>query len=266
MDKALARVYPEVGAGGYTRYDGSVEFYGRINALLREDMQVLDLGAGRGRQLETASPLARSLLSLRGKVTRLSGIDVDEAVLANPALDDARVYDGKRIPFGDETFHLILSDWVLEHIEDAALFASEIERVLRPGGWFCARTPHILSFTATGSRLVPNSLHARALKYIQKGPREERDVFPTLYRLNSLRKTRSVFPNSRWRNFSYTYSAEPAYYFGAPWVLRAMRVLQYLKDAAVGENLFVFVQKIGTGNSQSHEAPRQSSRSKIVQK
>ncbi|WP_333689108.1 hypothetical protein [Methylococcus capsulatus] len=44
----LAAWFPEVGAGGYTALDGTVEFYGRVQALLRPDMTVLDFGAGRG--------------------------------------------------------------------------------------------------------------------------------------------------------------------------------------------------------------------------
>jgi hypothetical protein len=53
MSNFLAAVYPEYNAGGFTKYDGGLQFYGRINALLRPDMVVLDLGAGRGRQFDT---------------------------------------------------------------------------------------------------------------------------------------------------------------------------------------------------------------------
>jgi SAM-dependent methyltransferase len=240
---ALADIYPEVGAGGFTRYDGSVEFYGRINALLTPEMHVLDLGAGRGRQFETASPFARGLLSLQGKVARLTGIDVDQAVLANPALDEAIVYDGSRIPFDDASLDLIFSDWVLEHITDPATLASEVERVLKPGGWFCARTPNSLSIVALASRAVPNRLHARFLQSVQRKGRKAEDVFPTLYRLNSLRSVRRFFPASRWKNCSYTYSAEPAYHFGKRAIIRLMAAAQYIKKPLAAENLMVFVQK-----------------------
>lgn len=46
--KALTVAFPEIGAGGYTSRDGTVEFYGRVQALLRPTMHVLDFGAGRG--------------------------------------------------------------------------------------------------------------------------------------------------------------------------------------------------------------------------
>ena len=43
--------FPEVGAGGFTSLDGTIEFYTRINALLDPAMTVLDFGAGRGAAL-----------------------------------------------------------------------------------------------------------------------------------------------------------------------------------------------------------------------
>jgi len=86
------RVYPEVAAGGFTRVDGTVEFYTRVNALLRPDMVVVDYGAGRGRFVEDESaPLRRDLRTLQGKVAKVVGLDVDDAVLSNPVLDEAHV-------------------------------------------------------------------------------------------------------------------------------------------------------------------------------
>ncbi|OWY62641.1 hypothetical protein B7486_57335, partial [cyanobacterium TDX16] len=45
----LRRLYPEVGAGGFSRSDGTVEFWSRVQALVTPGAHVLDLGAGRGR-------------------------------------------------------------------------------------------------------------------------------------------------------------------------------------------------------------------------
>jgi len=239
----MSAVYPEVGAGGFTRYDGSIQFYGRVNSLLAPGMQVLDLGAGRGCQFEGASPFRTSLATLRGKVAKVTGVDVDDAVLDNPELDEALVYDGKRLPFADASFDLVLSDWVLEHIHEPQLFAGEVERVLKPGGWFCARTPNALSYVAFASRLVPNRLHAKVLSVIQKGSRKAEDVFPAAYKLNSLQSVRRHFPNARWNNYSYTYSPEPAYHFNKPLIIRLMAIAQYLKKPLAEENLLVFVQK-----------------------
>ncbi len=45
-NQIMASWFPEVGAGGFTSLDGTIEFYTRINALLASDMTVLDFGGG----------------------------------------------------------------------------------------------------------------------------------------------------------------------------------------------------------------------------
>jgi SAM-dependent methyltransferase len=244
MSKHLAAVYPEYKAGGFTRYDGGLEFYGRINALLRPDMVVLDLGAGRGRQFETDNRHRYETVRMQGKVARVIGIDVDPAVLENTHVDEALVYDGTALPLADGSVDLIVCDWVLEHVAHPQRFAAEVERVLRPGGWFCARTPNSFSILATASRAIPNRLHARLLRKVQPGGlREAQDVFPTFYRMNSLAAIRRLFPKGRWTDCSYTFSPEPAYTFGSTLVVRLMRALQYLKLPLGGECVFAFLQK-----------------------
>src|SRR5947209_4817367 len=102
--------YRETGAGGFTRVDGSIAFYTRINALLEQSMVVLDLGAGRGAFFDGTSRYRRDLLKLQGKVAKVIGIDVDRAILAHPALDDAMVYDGGRLPLSDQSVDMVVSD------------------------------------------------------------------------------------------------------------------------------------------------------------
>ena len=238
-------IYPETGAGGFTRVDGTIQFFTRVNALLEPDMQVLEFGAGRGRIAEAPDRYTRALGTLRGKVARVVGIDVDPAVLENPIVDEAHVFDGVRIPFDDASFDLIVSDHVFEHIVDPAATAAELHRVLKPGGWLCARTPSAFSLLAIGSRLVPNRAHARMLERVQPGDRGAKDVFPTYYRLNSRASLNRYFPRSRWTNCSYGWSPEPAYHFGSAFLVRLLRVAQYLKAPFGGEVLLIFLRKKG---------------------
>src|SRR5882724_6296672 len=71
--------------GGFTSQDGTVQFYTRVNAILKPGFKVLDLGAGRGSwyYLEK-SEFKRELRQFRGKVSEYIGADVDTAVLGNP--------------------------------------------------------------------------------------------------------------------------------------------------------------------------------------
>lgn len=85
---AIARLHPETTLGGYTAYDGTIEFYGRIKALITPEMRVEDFGAGRGAWFEEdESQYRREMRLLRGHVTEVIGCDIDEAVLKNNAVD-----------------------------------------------------------------------------------------------------------------------------------------------------------------------------------
>lgn len=142
----LKRLYPETAVGGYSRMDGTVEFYNRVKALTGRDSEVLDFGAGRGQWAESRySERAFDLQWLKGTVRRVVGSDVDDAVLSNPSLDDAVLLTvGEPLPFADGSFDVIIADYVLEHIpaDEAERVAGELSRVLRPGGWLAARTPN----------------------------------------------------------------------------------------------------------------------------
>jgi SAM-dependent methyltransferase len=219
----VTRFYPEVRAGGFSHVDGTVEFYTRVNALLEPNFIVLDLGAGRGEQLYRDPSSYRTKLTLiKGKVAKLVGADLDEVVLENPFLDEAKVIRaGEPYPFSDNTFDLILADCVIEHIDDPIEFASEITRVLKPGGWFCARTPNRWGMIGVFTGLVPNRAHAGLLAKLQHD-RQARDVFPTRYRLNSLARLRCAFPKGHWEHYSYISNPEPPYIQRSVLAMRAV--------------------------------------------
>jgi SAM-dependent methyltransferase len=89
--------------------------------------RVLEIGAGTGQQALEISRL---------------GFRVDAIEIFDPAsmYKEARVfpindYDGKRIPFEDDTFDIVFSSNVLEHVPDLESLNREIARVLRPEGY-----------------------------------------------------------------------------------------------------------------------------------
>lgn len=211
---AGAYFFPEKHAGGFSRHDTTVEFYVRVNALLRPEMTVLDFGAGRGGGvMEERRPFVRDLRNLRGKVRRVIGVDVDPVVLSNPTLDEAHVLPpgpALALPLADASVDLILADWVFEHVEHPAAIAAEFHRVLKPGGWVCARTPNKWGYIALGARIFPEALHDRVLAYLQP-VRRKHDVFPTVYRANSASAIRGTFPSDRWDDVSYMADSDPAY-------------------------------------------------------
>lgn len=244
-----SRFYPEIGAGGYSRVDGSVEFYTRIRALLDPQMRVLDFGAGRGwAVVDDPNRLRRRLANLKGACARVVGIDVDPAVRANPGLDEAVVIEpGDPLPFGSASFDLIVSDHVFEHLDDPVATASELDRVLKPAGWICARTPNRSGYIAIGARLVPNGLHARVLRRLQPG-RQALDVFPTRYRLNTRAALRRHFPLDRYRHCTYGFNAEPTYVGRADALWLLLWTWLRLAPETLCATWFVFLQKQPEGS------------------
>jgi SAM-dependent methyltransferase len=243
----LNRLYPEVGAGGFSRVDGTVEFYNRVNALLNQDMVVLDFGAGRGAQLlRSTSQYRRNLTTLKGKVSKVIGVDVDHAVLDNGFLDEAFVVeDGDSpLPIADASIDLIVSDWTFEHIHNPSFVAAELTRVLKPGGWLCARTPNRWGYVGIATNMVPNRLHARILKRLQPDSyRDERDVYPTTYQMNTMRTILRLFPRGHFENFSYTYDSEPAYFGNLALAWRIMRISFNIVPPSLRSYLFIFLRK-----------------------
>jgi SAM-dependent methyltransferase len=237
------RLFPEIGAGGFSRNDHRIIFYTRVNALLEPHMAVLDFGAGRGRFAETEGGYLRRLTDLRGKCRRLVGCDVDPVVAENPLLDEAVIIpaDGP-LPFPDASFDMIVSYAVIEHLTEPERTARELERVLKPGGWLCCWTPNKWSYFAIAARLVPNRLHAAVLRVVHSGRKEE-DVFPTVYRLNTMRALRRHFPTERFAHHSYVFNGPPGYNAERMALARLWQLWARLTPPALGQALHVFLRK-----------------------
>ncbi|TQK69439.1 MULTISPECIES: bifunctional 2-polyprenyl-6-hydroxyphenol methylase/3-demethylubiquinol 3-O-methyltransferase UbiG [unclassified Nocardioides] len=243
--ETLSRLYPEVRAGGYTRYDGFIEFYTRVNALLGPDSRVLDFGAGRGLwAIEPFPELHRRLRSFHERVAEVHGVDVDPVVLDNATLTSAQVIEpGARLPFADASFDLVLADHVLEHVgeEDAPTVSAEILRVLKPGGWLAARTPNKWGMIGIGARAVPNDLHTRVLRRLQPHRKAE-DVFPVRYSMNTRRSLTALFPPPH-ELVVYGHSSEPTYFGSNAPAWRVAQLVDRLTPPALAPTLMVFVRK-----------------------
>jgi SAM-dependent methyltransferase len=242
--------YPEVGAGGYTRVDGSVAFYGRVQAVLAEldePVTIVDFGAGRGRVADDPVAFRRQLQELRGPGRTVIGVDVDPVVTTNPRVDEGRVIgpDG-RIPIDDASVDLVVSDWTFEHVDDPDTAAAELDRILKPGGWICATTPNKWGYIAIGARIIPNRLHVGALHKLQPGKKEV-DTFPTRYRMNTRRDLHRLFPAPRFAVHAYTLDAEPYNYSGGRKLITGVLSVAHRLPAPFKSVWVMFIQKAPEG-------------------
>jgi ubiquinone/menaquinone biosynthesis C-methylase UbiE len=88
------------------------------------------------------------------------------------------------LPFPNAHFDMIISRSVVEHLEDPPSVFREFFRVLRPGGKIVIITPNKYDYVSLIAAITPYWLHRALVSRIFGVP--EDDVFPTLYRANTM--------------------------------------------------------------------------------
>lgn len=246
MSDLVSAAFPENAVAGFSRWDGTVQFYQRVRALLAPDQVVLDFGAGRGAAYyEDSSCYRKGLRDLRGEGRRIIGADVDPAVCSNPWMDESVVIDiTAPLPFSDSAFDLILSDSTFEHVKDETRIATELDRILKVGGWICARTPNRHGYIAVANRIVPGRVGNSLVRSAQPG-RKTQDIFPAHYRMNTLRKLQMLFPTSRYDHMSFAFDSEPRYHFNSRAMFYLLLGLHGLTPPAFRNTLMVYMRKRG---------------------
>lgn len=202
--------YPECRFGGFSDIDGTIAFFNRTNALLESSFTVLDVGCGRGAYADDPVRMRGNLRILKGKCAKVIGIDVDRNAKNNPFLDEFYLVQESSWPIENDSIDLIVSDHVLEHVDDPSSFFSEARRVLRNGGYICIRTPNRWSYISIFARIIPNKYHSKVTSIVQESRKEE-DVFPTLYKCNSRSTLKAMLELHGFECVVYGHEAEPAY-------------------------------------------------------
>ena len=205
------RFYPEIAFGGIPRCDGVIQFYSRVNAVIRPDSLLVDFGCGRGRHLDDPVRFRRDLRIFRGRVAKVIGLDVDPAAKDNPTIDEFRLLSVDcEWPLADGSIDLILCDSVLEHLHEPSILFSEAQRTLKQDGYLFVATTNARSYVGLAARLVPNRLHSRILARLQPHRRGE-DVFPTVYRCNTIPAIRKQMKQHGFRAAVFGFDPGPGY-------------------------------------------------------
>ncbi len=99
--------------------------------------RLLDIGTGSG-------TIARELAQRVGSGGRVVSVDVEDVRVDREGYEFRRLRDDG-LPFADETFEVVLSNHVIEHVGDAAAqqrHLDEVSRVLAPGGVVYVAVPY----------------------------------------------------------------------------------------------------------------------------
>jgi len=157
--------------------NGTERFASSVRKYLDPSMAVLNLGAGPG----------SGGLHFDREANKVIGIDPDDAIAFNQRLTYRVRGLAEALPFRDEVFDLVYMDWVVEHLPSPRTMAGEAFRVLKPTGRLLFRTGNLFHYSYAIACATPHWFHRVLLN-----GNNERDPYPTYYRMNTIRAVRRV--------------------------------------------------------------------------
>ncbi len=115
-------------------FESNKEFLEKTK-LLDKNKKILEIGSGNGY-------LVRYLLDQGYDITGTEiGDDYINFAKTNLSVDLSKI-DGEKLNFEDQTFDIVLSFDVLEHIPNTDKHLQEVKRILKPGGFYLFGTPN----------------------------------------------------------------------------------------------------------------------------
>ncbi len=140
---------------------------------------------------------------------RLSvGIDLSlEAMRRNCSLDQLLKADVRRLPFKDGSFHVVICQWVIEHINEPKVVCREFARVLKPNGDLIIVTNSVSNPVMLISAILPAWIRDRLKEKVFPSEGKE-DTFPTYYRCNSKKKFKDILADLGFSKVFYGYSGD----------------------------------------------------------
>jgi len=110
-----------------------------------EGKTILDLGCGWGGVVLHAATQASKAVGIEPDMERL---DIARALQKETGAAQVELIEGvgEELPFPDNSFDVVASYQVLEHVKNPARVLAEVSRVLKPGGVFHFSTPNYMAF------------------------------------------------------------------------------------------------------------------------
>ncbi|MGH2537946.1 MAG: class I SAM-dependent methyltransferase [Candidatus Promineifilaceae bacterium] len=116
----------ERGEPSYVWRSGQVRRLALIARWTKPGGRLLDNGCGLGAYAQALAPICGQRFGLE--------VEPKRAAVARDRCTGVVVGRGERLPFADDSFDLILSNEVIEHVADDRLALAEMVRAARPGG------------------------------------------------------------------------------------------------------------------------------------
>lgn len=141
----------------------------------------LDLGCGHHLLPEWRLAEEKNLIA---KAAQVIGLDYDLPSLIKHRTIKIKVQgSATELPFADSLFGMVTANMVVEHLDNPQVQFREVNRVLKPGGFFIFHTPNEYGHFSMMRKMVP----AFAVKKLSKmlDGRDAEDVFEVHYKANN---------------------------------------------------------------------------------
>jgi SAM-dependent methyltransferase len=187
------------------------------------------LDAGCGRALEFSREFAANV--------QVVGIDLEETLDTRNVRSPFAVRGNlERLPFDSDCFDLIISRSVVEHLADPPQVFREFHRVLRPGGKVIFSTPNKYDYVSVIASITPYAWHRKLVSRVV-GVSED-DVFPTLYRANTLSTLNRELVNAGFeKRLLKAINHYPVYLMFSPVLFRLGMVYERITSLPILESL-----------------------------
>ena len=199
----------------FERYYAGRKFYDAlyrdlIRTFLFPGQRILD--AGCGRYMKFSKELSDT--------ADVIGIDLESTLEVDNRCAPFGVRgDLSNLPFPTEYFDMVITRSVVEHLEDPPQVFREFCRVLKPGGKVVIITPNKYDYVSIVAALTPYRVHRALVSKIFQV--SEDDVFPTLYRANTLSSIERALNSSGFATIQLsTINHYPAYLMFSPLLFR----------------------------------------------
>lgn len=165
------------------------------------DLRVFDAGCGNGNYV---------IDEYRKVIKFAAGMDADKASTAkNISLDEIKFGNLEKIDYPDESFEVVTSLWVAEHLENPEKVFKEIFRVLKPTGVFLMATPNANCWLIRIKKILKQGMNNFFVRLFYG--RVEEDIFPTYYRANTVKEVIYCLAKARFKNIEVKLNYDPGY-------------------------------------------------------
>jgi SAM-dependent methyltransferase len=121
--------------------------FAMVKERLSPSVRLLDLGAGEGYFSKVIGDYVASRFGVDPSAV-VSACDVTPEIYGYSAVRCDPIGGDSLLPYPDNSFDVVCSLEVIEHVQDQFLFCRELLRVLKPGGIAVLSTPNVLNLNS----------------------------------------------------------------------------------------------------------------------